>query len=413
MYVGDYSPDARTANPNRGPAGHGKWTAIRKPGNYGWPYCATAKLPYTDYDFATKTSGKKFNCAKPVNNSPHNTGKKNLPKVQQPDIWYTYGESAQFPELGTGGIGPMAGPAYDFDARDTRGRNAVAWPKQYDGVPLFYEWTRDYIKGIHANSNGKVTGIEDVVSSIVTDNPMDMEFGPDGALYVLEYGDGYFAENPDAQLSRIDFIGKNGNHSPEPKITATPTSGSSPLVVDFSSAGSTDADGDTLKYAWDFDGDGSVDSRKKNPSFTYTEDGVYKATLTVTDSWRGYKGRHASADVDIVVGNQAPTLTFVSPVAGQPFQFGDTVTYEVTVEDDQPVDCTKVTVSYVLGHDQHGHPQSTAAGCTGTLVTTVPGGHDPDTDDLSAVFVASYTDPGGDGLPPLTGSAEVRLVPNP
>ena len=38
--------------------------------------------------------------------------------------------------------------------------------------------------------------------------------GPDGALYVLEYGDGYFGENPDAQLSRIDFIGEGGERAP-------------------------------------------------------------------------------------------------------------------------------------------------------------------------------------------------------
>ena len=41
---------------------------------------------------------------------------------------------------------------------------------------------------------------------------MDMEFGPDGALYVLEYGDGYFAENPDAQLAKINFV--RGNRTP-------------------------------------------------------------------------------------------------------------------------------------------------------------------------------------------------------
>ena len=51
-----------------------------------------------------------------------------------------------------------------------------------------------------------------MLPSIVFDNPMDMEFGPDGALYVLEYGDGYFAENPEAQLARIDFI--RGNRTP-------------------------------------------------------------------------------------------------------------------------------------------------------------------------------------------------------
>ena len=37
---------------------------------------------------------------------------------------------------------------------------------------------------------------------------------------------------------------------------------------------------------------------------------------------------------------------------------------------------------------------TTASGCTGTITTSVPEGHDPATDDLSGVFVASYTDAG-------------------
>ena len=82
------------------------------------------------------------------------------------------------------------------------------------------------------------------------------------------------------------------------------------------------------------------------------------------------------------------------------------MTYEVKVTDDDPVDCSRVTVTYVLGHDTHGHPQSTATGCTGSLVTTVPGGHDPATDDLGAVFVAQYTDSGS--TPGLTGSDRGR-----
>ena len=110
-----------------------------------------------------------------------------------------------------------------------------------------------------------------------------------------------------------------------------------------------------------------------------------------------------------MVGNQAPVVEFVTPGSGQPFEFGDTVTYEVTVTDDQPVDCDLVTVTYVLGHDTHGHPQSTASGCTGTLTTTVPEGHDPSIDDLAAVFVAEYTDSGSE--PALTGTDEVVLEP--
>ena len=35
------------------------------------------------------------------------------------------------------------------------------------------------------------------------DNPMDMEFGPDGNFYLLTYGDGFFAINPDAAMERL------------------------------------------------------------------------------------------------------------------------------------------------------------------------------------------------------------------
>ncbi len=203
IYLADYSPDAAVANPQRGPVGQGKWTVIRRPGNYGWPYCATASLPYVDYDFATAQSSAPFDCERPVNDSPHNTGRRQLPPVVQPDVSYSYVESAEFPRLGSGGIGPMAGPAYDPRAA---GRSRTRWPDHYAGAPLFYEWTRDYVSAFRPASDGGLARIEPLLTSKTFENPMDMEFGPDGALYVLEYGDGYFSENPEAQLSRIDYI---------------------------------------------------------------------------------------------------------------------------------------------------------------------------------------------------------------
>ena len=103
----------------------------------------------------------------------------------------------------------------------------------------------------------------------------------------------------------------------------------------------------------------------------------------------------------------------MTDVNGAPFHFGDTVQFDVQVEDDQPVDCSKVRVTYVLGHDQHGHPITTAFGCTGTITTSVPSGHDPATDNLRAVFDAAYTDAGSGNLPPLTGTDEVVLNPAP
>jgi PKD repeat protein len=327
-------------------------------------------------------------------------------------VHYSYTVSDLFPELGTGGLGPMGGPAYDYDRKAARARPRVAWPEYYDGKPLFYEWTRDYIKAFSLDGDD-VTAIEPVVDSLITDNPMDLEFGRNGALYMLEYGDGFFSENPEAQLSRIDYIGPGGNHTPEVSVAADPVNGTAPLTVQFSSEVS-DADGDRVRYAWDFDADGRVDSREENPTHTYTEDGVHLAHLTVTDvgSRRRDRGRSASDYVAVIVGNVAPVVELVAPVEGDTFSFGDAVAFEVQVTDDQPVDCNSVQVTYILGHDDHGHPQTTASGCTGTIQTTLPSGHDPETDDLSGVFVAEYTDPGGDGLPALSGSDEVILQPS-
>ena len=238
----------------------------------------TPNLPYVDYDFATKTSGAPFDCkGGPTNDSPYNTGLKTLPPVAQPDVWYSYLASPHFPELepegpeGNGGIAPMGGPAYVYEKRN---KSVFKFPKYYDGKPLFYEWTRDYIKEMRLTKSRTLDGIFPFNLTAWVDNPMDMEFGPDGALYVLEYGDGYFAENPDAALSKINFV--RGNHTPLVKVAATPGGGQAPLTVAFSSAGTGDLDGDKLSFDWDFDGDGKVDSHQPNPSHTFTKNGSYK-----------------------------------------------------------------------------------------------------------------------------------------
>ncbi len=81
---------------------------------------------------------------------------------------------------------------------------------------------------------------------------MDMAFGPDGALYVLDYGTG----NNNQALWRIEYIGAQ-NRNPVAKASGTPTSGGRPLTVAFSSAGSSDPEGGALTYRWTF-GDGGT-----------------------------------------------------------------------------------------------------------------------------------------------------------
>ena len=136
-------------------------------------------------------------------------------------------------------------------------------------MPLFYEWTRDWIKEMRLDESGKLLKINPVLPSFTFDNPMDIEFGEDGALYTLEYGTGFFVTLPEAQLARIDYV--RGNRTPVVKVDADPTdSPTAPLTVEFSSDGTNDPDGDRLTYQWDFDADGTFDSTERNPTHTST-----------------------------------------------------------------------------------------------------------------------------------------------
>ena len=151
-----------------------------------------------------------------------------------------------------------------------------------------------------------------------------------------------------------------------------------------------------------------MDSREANPTHTYTARGVYEATLRVTDQ----TGRSASWQVRVVVGNQAPQVALSVVSTTPPFNFGDTVNFTVTVTDDQPVDCARVSVAYILGHERTGirrrRPRGARARSPSRSTTAHVGAA-----NVSAVFVATYSDNPGGGEPPQQGSAEVRLVPAP
>ncbi|GIF75023.1 ThuA domain-containing protein [Asanoa siamensis] len=418
LYIADYSPDSRASNPARGPEGTGRWFSTNKAGNYGWPLCVSPSLPYFDFDFATRTSGEPFNCGAPVNDSRHNTGLTVLPAVQQPQFWYTYEARTpcgsaylqnppipcdfKWPVIGTGGVGPHGGPIYKYDADSD---SQVKFPEYFDNAVVFGEFTRDKLFMMRTDGKGNLSGVEQFLPGTVFDNPMEMQFGPDGALYVLEYGDGFFNANPDAQLSVIRYV--KGTRSPVVKVSATPTSGQAPLTVAFSSASTHDPDpGESISYAWDFTNDGTVDSADPNPSYTYTQNGSYVAKLTVTDS----SGKTGVLTTVIVVGNTAPTVRVTTPIAGTLFNWGDSIPYtvEVTDPEDGPIDCSRVVVTFVLGHDTHGHPDGSTTGCTGTVQSPADGA-DHAGGYLFGAVSASYTDLGGGGQPPLTTVAQAVI----
>ncbi|MGY0065310.1 PQQ-dependent sugar dehydrogenase [Streptomyces sp. QTS137] len=387
VYLGDYGPDSGTAKPDRGPEGQVEFNRITKAGNYGWPYCTGKNDAYTDYNFATGTPGTTFDCSAPKNTSPRNSGLTDLPPAQP--SWIPY-NGTSVPEFGGGSESPMGGPVYRYDASST---SAVKFPQEFDGDFFAGEFGRRWIKRIEAAGDGTVQSINPFPWSGT--QVMDMAFGPDGALYVLDYGTGYFNGDENSGLYRIEHV--TGGRAPIAQAKANVTSGKAPLTVSFSSAGSSDPDGDDFGHSWAF-GDGAT-STAANPSHTYSADGQYTATLKVTDT----TGESATASVQITVGNTAPTVRIDLPADGRIYDFGAAIPFAVTVTDpeDGTVDCSKVKVSFIVGHDSHGHPQTSATGCTGTLQTLADGEHDPNA-NIFGVIDAEYTDKGANGQPELT-----------
>ncbi|WP_251840939.1 ThuA domain-containing protein, partial [Oceanitalea stevensii] len=403
LLVADYGPDSGSTNPNRGPAGMVEWNIVQEPGNYGWPHCVGDREGYRDYNFATQQSGPAFDCAGgPTNDSPNNTGLTQLPPVVPATVWYqNNNQRNNAPEIGSGGGAPMAGSVYVYDEELASTRK---WPAYFDGKAAFAEWNTGKLFSFQmSDDSSELIDINRILSSFSFARPHALEWGADGALYIIEWGSGFGGNNADSGVYRIDYLA--GQRAPIARAEADVTSGPLPLEVTFSSAGSRDPEGGAITYAWDF-GDGET-STEANPTHTYTEAGNYTARLTVTNA----DGVETVATVLIAAGNTAPTITVETPPNGGFFNFGDVIEYKVTVTDpeDGEIDCQDVIVQPALGHDEHAHPYNQYRGCEGAIPVNGDTGHIGA--NIFGVITVTYTDQGAEGVDSLTTQEVLILQP--
>ena len=300
----------------------------------------------------TKVSGELYDPLKPINDSPHNTGLVELPPAQKAFIFYPYADSPEFgPIVGKGGRNAMAGPVYYYDDYP---ETDVKFPRHYDGKLFAYEWIRDWIHPVTMTKDGDFVSMEEFMPHTKFSHPIDMQFAIDGSLYVMEYGNTWFAQNDDSRLSRITY--NAGNRKPVAAVSVSKKAGAAPLKAVFSSKGTIDYDGDALTYEWNF-GKGLPKSTLANPTFTYTKPGTYTAVLKVTDA----KGNSSTGNVEVKVGNEPPKVEVA--VAGNKSFYWENkpVNYEVKVADKEdgslankkinPEDVT-VTIDYLEGFDK-------------------------------------------------------------
>jgi glucose/arabinose dehydrogenase/type 1 glutamine amidotransferase len=325
LHTGWVGPDAFGPSPELGPAKYDTATVITSAGNQGWPYCMGNKQPYRDRsnEDATILTGW-YDCDNLQNTSPRNTGLVDIPAARNNAIWYapggggpvfpnregsnipTYDEAdATYtqPYLQGGCQAIMPGPVYHRSEVDAG--SGVAWPAHWNGKWLI---------GDECNPRNRVAvtlhpdrveeqgppAFAETLTKIIPSGGggqelqswMGAQFGPDGALYMIDYGGGFFSLTENQKLIRIAY--KGGAPTPGPTATATSVQGR-PLTVAFTGERSGG-----VSYHWEF-GDGAT-SDEPNPRHTYERVDTYTAKLTVTYA----DGETATTTVDASIGCVVP-----------------------------------------------------------------------------------------------------------
>src|SRR5687767_3376472 len=341
LHWGEVGPDAGIDSAGVGPMGYDELNVASSAGNYGWPFFIGYNRGYNSVDYdPAKKFGPPLDPARPANRSPNNSGIQNLPPARAPVVAYPYGVSEEWPQLGSGGRCAVGGPI--FYASSFNGPRR--FPDFYEGKWFVVDFVRTWIMVATMNDDRtKVVSMEPFLPDEKYTLPLDMDFGPNGDMYVIEY-----SPAPGGRLSRIEY--NAGNRAPKVAAAADRVAGATPLRVSLSSRGTVDPDGDKLRYRWSISPeDGTAQEyTEANPVVTLSTPGIYNAVLEVTDP----DGASSRDSLRVVAGNEAPSVELAIIRGNRSFYFpGGTVDYAVRTadpEDGQPApDRVIVTAGYV------------------------------------------------------------------
>lgn len=229
LFIAEFGPAAQDAS-ERGPAGADEISITDSAAFLGYPYFLKDNQAYCHWDYAQSKcvpikgqSGMNYVAAKPINTSPNNTGAELLPPARPAVLWEHDGPTAD-PISGLKACGFGGGPVYRFDAAST---SAVRFPPWFDGKWIIFGIYGGWQPKLAIIPPGPVQPIRQVVNAPFTSSAIqftgglhDMEFGADGALYALDYGQQMYANNGSDGLVRIVYKGRMPTPAECPTVKA-------------------------------------------------------------------------------------------------------------------------------------------------------------------------------------------------
>lgn len=376
LYWGEVGPDGRDDSKTRGPRGYDEFNRTREPGNFGWPFLIGPNLPYATYDFEVEEAGAFFEPDALRNDSPGNQGLRELPEARPAWMAYAYEQTPHEPfDL----VGPGEEPSRTamvglLFRRDEYEETPETWPTYYDGKLVIYEFMRDWIRLVSMDDDGAVRKIEKLPIDVDLVAPIDVKMGPDGTLYVLEYGSVWFTRNTDSRLVRVSYF-PGDNPLPVARASVDPALGAAPLEIALDGSGSFDRNpDDELVFRWvvhTAEGESEVASSDRATA-VLEEPGEYEIELRVTDTGKGV----SSVRVPVVVGNEPPEVA-LDLAGNQSFFFdGAPLAYAVRVHDTEDGSTTdggiaagdvKVQVAYHPEGRGDGTPWRESRAVLGTI----------------------------------------------
>ena len=203
----------------------------------------------------------------------------------------------------------------------------AGWIKKFD-----IQYT-DVVKGVEPFAKGFVAIVG------LVENPLD------GSLVYV-----------DAGTNTIGRISYTGNQPPVVQVSSDKNYGPSSLTINFKGDQSSDPEGGSLSYHWEF-GDGAS-SNIMNPSHQYIASGPEKmvAVLTVTDN----QNAKSADSLVISVNNTPPRVTILSPAKNTIYRLGADTTYTcnaVVTDAEQTAAGLNYQWQTFLRHNTHQHPE--------------------------------------------------------